>query len=292
MAYGCIVTAGSPGRTRDALKEAISLLKKYVLPEKEAHNNELSVEEQLEDQQKALTKAHGALELHHDFLKGAGLLSFNKSMVVMSPSMAVMAAFNDIMCPDDQCKRRRFTPRHLNRIIPIELACSPHPPNFRNCATKLVSMHFPESRAVNDTEAVNKALNEKISGKVEIRLPEECDDDEEKDKTEKAEAETPEEATNDIIVPKGSTWCVVLEIRSGMKTLPKDLVCETFGILVGSDNYKVNLKEAEYAVVVEVNNCFCGMSVIKDFHKFKKLNIKSVVSAKTIKTTMTAASSE
>ncbi|KAG4304345.1 hypothetical protein PORY_002320 [Pneumocystis oryctolagi] len=64
-------------------------------------------------------------------------------------------------------------------------------------------------------------------------------------------------------------------LRNHTKMIRDDII-KTVASVVGSQ-HKVDLKNYDFLIIVEVFKGICGMSVIRDFEKYKKLNIASIM---------------
>lgn len=128
--------------------------------------------------------------------------------------------------------------RFLRRIVPLDAMCLPYAGDLRLALAPIIGKHMPRSLA---------ALR-----------PSEDD------------SQKPSEA---------STWAVELN-RRNMKTMERQDVFKICGELVGPENvtgYKVDLKDPDQTIVIEVNPLFCGFSVCKGFNEKLGFNLHRIL---------------
>eukprot|EP00920_Eleutheroschizon_duboscqi_P031275 GHVT01075585.1.p1 GENE.GHVT01075585.1~~GHVT01075585.1.p1 ORF type:complete len:461 (+),score=136.86 GHVT01075585.1:347-1729(+) len=82
---------------------------------------------------------------------------------------------------------------------------------------------------------------------------------------------SPSSSSSSTAASTSETWSLLFSERH-MKTLKKEEVLECLDQLVGP-NYSVNLTDATYTIIVEVNPVLCGISVVSDYQRLKKFNV-------------------
>ena len=71
-----------------------------------------------------------------------------------------------------------------------------------------------------------------------------------------------------------TTYAIVIKIRNNTK-MERDEMIKSVAELVDV-KHKVDLTDPEYCIVIEVLNHVCGLSVVKDYNKFKKYNLEQI----------------
>jgi tRNA acetyltransferase TAN1 len=72
-----------------------------------------------------------------------------------------------------------------------------------------------------------------------------------------------------------TTWAIFVKIRNNTK-LDRDEVIKQVAEFVDKKHI-VNLKEPKQAIVIEVLNHVCGMSILKDYMELKKYNLEQIL---------------
>ncbi len=71
------------------------------------------------------------------------------------------------------------------------------------------------------------------------------------------------------------SFAIIPRIRNCEK-LNRDILIPEIAKLFNGPNYKVDLKNPDFAVIVEVSKTICGVSVVKDFFKCKKYGLEMI----------------
>ncbi|PFH38464.1 hypothetical protein BESB_008060 [Besnoitia besnoiti] len=277
---------------KHAIREFMNLIHQY-LPDKDAHNAEAHAERSAADEvTDALKSELASLQRHQkrfvpmkDLLKGAIFIQFTHDDDI--PSAILHGLMTRILEEPGV-----FSCRHISRILPVDATAEPTLEGLRRIVRMLVATSMPFSRAaqrVRDGESDARPADSAASGQDGAQAPETGAAAAAPSGAKETDGNTTEETEGDAAKPKEtgeeakgaaqdseapsivSTWSCQYTSRS-FDTVKKQTVLDLLADEVGPA-YKVNIREAEFSIVVECNPVFFGVAMAHDFGKLFRYNL-------------------
>lgn len=322
------MTLGSPMRTRDGVAEFLKMLDEEC-PEKSASSDvtdttAANLSDRISSELSELRTQQPRVIPFYDITKGVCFFQFTPSMEKNSNDIIYgllkrltaeqEQQQNDVKPPQPEGneeqpiskpRKHRLSCRFMNRLIPIDVTCAPHPANVYRVAQALATCYFPESAvaanpelfasdlikpskegttSTDDASSTNgdvtsdadkKNTNTAAPGGQDDAASTPTDVQQEPNISGSGDGPSLINFTPSFTVPAGSTWSIVMQRRGGMTTIDRDSLITKLGGYIGPA-YKVNLTSPDYTFIVEVLPAFCGLSVVRNYSKLLQYNVHRV----------------